>query len=91
MGRKRANADIRERFGFAIRQRREELGLTQEQVASRAGISRTYLGEAELGQRNVALINIERISGALDLALPELFRRIVDEPEEDPPPEASTE
>jgi hypothetical protein len=50
-----------------------------------------YLGEAELGQRNVALINVERISGALELALPELFRRVVDEPEEDPPPEASAQ
>jgi hypothetical protein len=39
--RKQATPDIRERFGFALKSRREELDLTQEEFAERAGIHRT--------------------------------------------------
>ena len=74
--RKRAKPDIRERFGFALKSRREELGLTQEDFAEKAGIHRTYLSDIERGSRNVSLINIERIAGALALAISELFRRV---------------
>lgn len=66
--------DIRERFGFAVRDRREELGLTQEEFAERAGIHRTYLSDIERGTRNVSLINIERVAEALAMKLSELFR-----------------
>ena len=73
---KRARADIRERFGFAVKDRREALGLTQEEFAERAGIHRTYLSDIERGTRNVSLINIERLSSALSLRLSELFRTV---------------
>jgi transcriptional regulator with XRE-family HTH domain len=73
---KKARVDVRERFGFALKARREELGLTQEDLAEIAGIHRTYLSDIERGSRNVSLINIERIAGALSLSLPELFRRV---------------
>jgi transcriptional regulator with XRE-family HTH domain len=76
MKKRRARLDIRERFGFAVRLRREELSLTQEDLADRAGIHRTYLSDIERGSRNVSLINIERLSGALSLALSELFQRV---------------
>ena len=59
---KRARPDIRERFGFAVKARREELGLTQEDLADRAGIHRTYLSDVERGSRNLSLVNIERAS-----------------------------
>ena len=73
---KRAKADIRERFGFAVKVRREELSLTQEDLADRAGIHRTYLSDIERGSRNVSLINIERVSSALALPISELFRLV---------------
>lgn len=73
---KRSPPDIRERFGFAVKVRREELGLTQEEFAERAGIHRTYLSDIERGSRNLSLINIERVAGALKLPLSELFRRV---------------
>jgi transcriptional regulator with XRE-family HTH domain len=73
---KRAKPDIRERFGFAIKIRREELGLTQEDLADRAGIHRTYLSDVERGTRNVCLINIERVAAALSLPTSELFRLV---------------
>jgi transcriptional regulator with XRE-family HTH domain len=69
----RAKADIRERFGDAVRARREQLGLTQEDLADKAGIHRTYLSDVERGSRNVSLVNIERIGIALSLTLAELF------------------
>ena len=73
---KRATPDIRERFGFAVKSRREELGLTQEEFADKAGVHRTYLSDIERGSRNVALINIERIAVALALKISELFRLV---------------
>src|SRR4051812_37574056 len=71
---KRAGADIRERFGFAVKDRREALGLTQEEFAERAGLHRTYLSDIERGTRNVSLINIERVASALSLKISELFQ-----------------
>jgi transcriptional regulator with XRE-family HTH domain len=71
---KRAAADVRERFGFAVKLRRESLGLTQEDLADKAGIHRTYLSDVERGARNLSLINIERIATALGLPMSGLFR-----------------
>jgi transcriptional regulator with XRE-family HTH domain len=76
MGKRRAKRDIRERFGFAVKDRREELGLTQEDLADRAAIHRTYLSDVERGSRNLSLINIERLAAALSLPLSELFGRV---------------
>jgi transcriptional regulator with XRE-family HTH domain len=74
--RKRGTADIRERFGFAVKVRREELGLTQEDLADRAGIHRTYLSDIERGSRNLSLINIDRIAAALSLTISSLFQQV---------------
>jgi transcriptional regulator with XRE-family HTH domain len=76
MGKRRARRDIRERFGFAVKLRREELELTQEDLADRAGIHRTYLSDIERGSRNVSLVNIERLAAALSLSMSELFERV---------------
>jgi DNA-binding XRE family transcriptional regulator len=76
MKKRRAKEDIRERFGFAVKLRREELSLTQEDLAGKAGIHRTYLSDIERGSRNVSLINIERLGVALSLSLSELFRLV---------------
>jgi transcriptional regulator with XRE-family HTH domain len=71
---KRPGSDIRERFGFAVKDRREALDWTQEEFAERAGIHRTYLSDIERGTRNVSLINIERVALALSLKFSELFQ-----------------
>jgi transcriptional regulator with XRE-family HTH domain len=73
---KRGPRDIRERFGFAIKGRREELKLTQEDLADQAGIHRTYLSDVERGTRNLSLLNIERLAGALALSISALFQRV---------------
>ena len=76
MEKRRSKRDIRERFGFAVKDRREELGMTQEDCAEKAGIHRTYLSDVERGSRNLSLLNIERLAEALSLSLTELFQRI---------------
>jgi transcriptional regulator with XRE-family HTH domain len=76
MGKRCARPDIRERFGFAVKARREELGLTQEDLAGRAGIHRTYLSDVERGSRNLSLVNIERVAAALSLKISELFQLV---------------
>jgi transcriptional regulator with XRE-family HTH domain len=74
--RKRGKPDVREHFGFAVKLRREELRMTQEALADRAGIHRTYLSDVERGSRNISLINIERMAGALALTMSDLFRLV---------------
>jgi transcriptional regulator with XRE-family HTH domain len=73
MEKRRHKPDIRERFGLAVKVRREGLGLTQEDLAEKAGIHRTYLSDVERGARNLSLVNIERLAAALDLAISQLF------------------
>ncbi len=68
--------DIRVRFGKAVREKRHRLGVSQEEFADTCGLDRTYIGGIERGERNVALINIERIAKALRISLSELFRGI---------------
>lgn len=66
--------DIRVRFGRAVRKRRQELCLSQEELADRAGIHRTYVGDVERGERNIALQNIEKLATALGIMISTLMR-----------------
>lgn len=75
-------AELLRALGIVIRRRREALGLSQEDLASRAGVHRTYMGSAERGERNVAVVNLERIARALELPLAELFREVAMEMDE---------
>lgn len=65
--------DIKYRFGAAIRKRRQELNISQEELADRAGLHRTYVSDIERGARNISLENIERIAGALKIGVSDLF------------------
>ena len=56
--------------------RREELELTQEDLADKAGIHRTYLSDVERGTRNVSLVNVERLAAALDMSMADLFATV---------------
>jgi transcriptional regulator with XRE-family HTH domain len=61
--------------GRAIREFRTEKRLSQERLADKAGLHRTYLGGVERGERNVSLYNIDRISDALGLDPADLLDR----------------
>ncbi len=65
--------EIQERFGRRVRELRLARGLSQEELAFKAGVHRTYLGGIERGERNPALKNIVAIAEALGISLSELF------------------
>jgi len=66
---------VKSRFGLAIKQRRQEIGISQEVLAERAGLHRTYIGDIERGARNLSLENIEKIARALQISTSDLFAR----------------
>ena len=68
--------DIRVRFGKSLRQRRNKLGVSQETFADMCELDRTYIGGIERGERNVALVNIEKLAKTLRISISELFRGV---------------
>ena len=64
---------IEKRFGERVRELRRSRGLSQEELAFKAGVHRTYLGSIERGERNPSLRNIAAIAEALDVTLSDLF------------------
>jgi transcriptional regulator with XRE-family HTH domain len=68
--------DIRIRFGRALRRHRQKLGVSQEAFADMCQLDRTYIGGIERGERNVALVNIEKIAKTLKLSIAQLFRGV---------------
>ena len=63
-------------FGRTIRDRREAQGLSQEALAAKAGLHRTYLADVERGGRNPSLLSIVRIARGLNVAAAVLFERV---------------
>jgi transcriptional regulator with XRE-family HTH domain len=61
-------------FGKAVRRRRKELGLSQEQLAFMAGVQRNYVSLIELGRSQPTVALAHSVSLALDLRLSELIR-----------------
>lgn len=61
------------KFGRAVREVRMAAGLTQEELADRAGLDRSYMGGVERGERNPTLSVIEKIAEGLGVTLAELF------------------
>jgi transcriptional regulator with XRE-family HTH domain len=64
---------IEKRFGERVRELRQAKGLSQEELAFRAKIHRTYLGGIERGERNPGLKNIAAIAKALEVSMSKLF------------------
>jgi len=62
------------RFGKIIREERNKLGLSQEELAAKAGVHRTYVGMIERAEKNITLTNIEKFAKALGLKLEELLK-----------------
>lgn len=62
---KKNTIDLQFLFGQRLRQVRIEVGLSQEELAFRAGLDRTYISSVERGKRNISLTNICLIAKAL--------------------------
>lgn len=63
-------------FGEIIRRIRKNRGLSQEELAFRAGLHRTYIGMIERGEKNITLLNIEKLSNALNIKIKDIFDEI---------------
>lgn len=73
MAQQRSHAHVA--LGRAIRDFRARLQISQEELANRAGLDRTYVGGIERGERNPAFANIGRLAAALDVRPSELLAR----------------
>jgi transcriptional regulator with XRE-family HTH domain len=62
-------------LGRALKARRAELGITQEEVAHNSGLARSYVSGAERGAINLSIGNAKRLADAVELSLSELFAR----------------
>ena len=60
-------------FGNTIKKYRISKGLSQEQLAFKADLHRTYIGMIERAEKNITLINIQKLSVALEISLSDLF------------------
>lgn len=61
-------------FGQNVRRVRRLKEMSQEELAFRADISRTYLSEVERGERNISVDNMDALAQALEMELPDLLR-----------------
>ena len=70
---KNSDLQIQQHFGQRVRELRKEKGLSQEALALTCDLGRTYIGGVERGERNVSLLNIQKIADALGISARELF------------------
>jgi len=66
--------DIKLDVGIAIRLVRQSKGWSQEELAERAGLHRTYISGVERGVRNPTITVLKAVSDALDITLSNLLR-----------------
>jgi transcriptional regulator with XRE-family HTH domain len=64
------------KFGEKVREERLKQNLSQEELASRAGVHRTYIGMIERAEKNITLENIKKISKALNLQIEYMFKNL---------------
>lgn len=69
-----ASQNLKKRFGEAIRFHRLRCGLTQEKLALRSQLNRTYISDVERGGRNLSLDAMHRLATAMGVSLANLFR-----------------
>jgi transcriptional regulator with XRE-family HTH domain len=67
---------IQNLFGVAVRRRREQLGLSQEAFAAKAGIHRTYISSIELGKVQVSIGIAYKLAEALETQVSKLWRDV---------------
>ncbi len=67
--------DIRIIFGNQLKMLRRSQNISQEELAFRSGLHRTYISSVERGQRNISLANIARLAKALEVEPYRLLRK----------------
>jgi transcriptional regulator with XRE-family HTH domain len=61
-------------FGDKVRELRKEMGISQEELSYKADLHRTYIGMIERAEKNITLVNIEKIAKALEIEVSELLK-----------------
>lgn len=68
--------DVKLKIGQRIKQLRETADMSQKDLAYSADLDRSYIASVENGQRNISIVNIEKIAKALGVTLKEFFNDI---------------
>lgn len=63
---------LQQAFGARLREVRKKKGFSQEGLALASGLDRTYIGGVERGERNISLVNIQKIAAALGISAKEI-------------------
>jgi CheY-like chemotaxis protein/DNA-binding XRE family transcriptional regulator len=66
-------SDAKKNFGITVKSRRNQLGISQETLAERANLHRTYISDVERGARNLSLESMSKLARALDTSVSALF------------------
>ncbi|MDR0550902.1 MAG: helix-turn-helix domain-containing protein [Spirochaetaceae bacterium] len=64
---------IQKVIGQRIKELRTNASITQEELAYRAGLDRTYINSVENGRRNLSIVNVEKIAGAFGFSVKDFF------------------
>jgi transcriptional regulator with XRE-family HTH domain len=64
---------IKKAIGSRIKELRAKIGISQEELALRADLDRTYINSVENGRRNISIVNIEKISRSFNKSVKEFF------------------
>jgi transcriptional regulator with XRE-family HTH domain len=67
-------SNLLSRFGARVREARQKLGISQEELAARCELHRTYIGGIERGERNISLQNLFKIAEALEITASSLLQ-----------------
>ena len=70
----RVTSELQKFVGRRLRERRRELGLSQEAMAEQLGYHRTFLGSVERGERNLTLASVEQLATSLGVPALDLLR-----------------
>ncbi len=65
--------DIKQTVGKRVKELRNKIGISQEELADNAQLDRTYITSVECGKRNISIVNIEKLANALNVTLAEFF------------------
>ena len=66
--------DILKDFGKIVAEKRKAIGISQEELAHKAELHRTYIGMVERGEKNITIKSIFKLSSALDCSIEELVK-----------------
>jgi len=72
----KSNSEILIKFGKKVRELRKTKGLSQEELAYKADLHRTYIGMIERAEKNITLENIKKLANAFDVQLKVLFENL---------------